>query len=131
MGEQEVVFPTLQQFLKVGERQECPLLGHCEVPGWPYTLYVVCLASSKKQQIELSTVQRMVIKILIGNINIQTKFPKTKVCMVSCSAKACLFTAVFSQLAIFTADCQPDVVAHIRECMQDPLLMLLGKLHNT
>ena len=84
MGEQEVVFiqGPFQHCnnsipKKVGERQECPLFGHCKVPGWPYALYVVCMCLIKKQQIDLSTVQRMVMKILIGNIDLQTLFPKS------------------------------------------------------
>ena len=50
--------PTLQQFhsKESGERQECPLLGHCKVLGWPCALYVMCMCLIKKQQIELSTV---------------------------------------------------------------------------
>ena len=47
MGEQEVVFvqgPFQHCHSKEsrggGGRQECPLLGHCKVPGWPNLAYV-------------------------------------------------------------------------------------------
>ena len=99
MGELEVVFytgsiPSLQEFQrKLGKGKNVLCLdivkyqvglasypGHMwpgyEATGWPYALYVVCIYLIKKQQVDMSTVQRMVMKILIGNIDLQTLFPK-------------------------------------------------------